>query len=338
MSARQFHPVAEIFPLLDEPGLVDLADDIKANGLREAIWLHRDGRIVDGRNRFQACTLAGVEPTFRTYEGTDTDLGAFVVSLNLHRRHLDESQRAIVAGKIATLAHGGDRSKAPIGALTQAQAADLLNVGERSVERAATVLKTGVPELVHAVESGIVSVSAAAKIAAKPPVEQRRVVQLPTASEARKIARETKRPVEARDGKVYNGRTREQVQADVALTAQISQLTEALEALATMPVKPGEYIAQLPDYMIPAVTENFAAAAQWFDEFKPLWRARHEGRELASSGGRSDGPPPQAEQAPGPRGRARAVPEGDGSRRRGRAGARAHEGAQRRAATRHKSR
>jgi hypothetical protein len=86
---------------------------------------------------------AGVPCPTRPYEGNDPV--GFVVSLNLKRRHLSESQRAMVATKLATFGHGGDRSKSPSGDLTQAKAADLLNVGKRSVERAAEVRDHGAP-------------------------------------------------------------------------------------------------------------------------------------------------------------------------------------------------
>jgi hypothetical protein len=79
----------------------------------------------------------------------------FVISLNLRRRHLDESQRAMVAARIANLQDEQRKSGSPIGeAVTQGEAADLLNVGKRSVERARTVLEHGQPELVTAVERG----------------------------------------------------------------------------------------------------------------------------------------------------------------------------------------
>lgn len=105
-----------------------------------------------------------VEPNLRTWDGAGS-LVAFVVSLNLHRRHLDESQRALVAKRIATLSHGGDRrsdqaASLPVETVTQAEAAELLNVSERSIRSAGRVLDTGAPELVAAVESGAVSVPA----------------------------------------------------------------------------------------------------------------------------------------------------------------------------------
>jgi N6-adenosine-specific RNA methylase IME4 len=78
----------------------ELKADIAANGLREPIWLHPDGRIIDGRHRYRACCELGLEPPFRTWDGQGSLVG-LVVSLNLHRRHLSESQRAMVAAKLS---------------------------------------------------------------------------------------------------------------------------------------------------------------------------------------------------------------------------------------------
>lgn len=96
----QWHPVSDIFPLMEGEEYVALLADIAAHGLREAIWLHPDGRIIDGRNRYRACCELGLAPALRTWDGRGS-LTAFVVSLNLHRRHLNESQRAMVAAKLA---------------------------------------------------------------------------------------------------------------------------------------------------------------------------------------------------------------------------------------------
>jgi len=96
-----------------------------------------------------------------------------VLSKNLHRRHLDSSQRAMVAAKIAGMKQGARSDLSPIGEKSQADAADALNVGKRSVERAREVSEDGIPELIAAVESGEVSVSAAAEVASLPDDEQR---------------------------------------------------------------------------------------------------------------------------------------------------------------------
>ena len=95
-------------------------------------------------------------------------------SLNLARRHLDESQRAMVAARLATLRDG--QRATPIGAATQREAADLLNVARRSVQRARVVLDTGEPQLVEAVEQGQIAVSQAVKVAKAPAKTQRKVV------------------------------------------------------------------------------------------------------------------------------------------------------------------
>ena len=90
----RFHPACTIFPQLPEADLEDLADDIAANGLRNPIVLW-EGKILDGRNRYLACEIAGVEPRFTKFEGDDP-IG-WVVSQNLVRRHLTASQKAVVA-------------------------------------------------------------------------------------------------------------------------------------------------------------------------------------------------------------------------------------------------
>jgi N6-adenosine-specific RNA methylase IME4/ParB-like chromosome segregation protein Spo0J len=176
VSERQIHPAAEIFPLMDERALSDLCADIAEHGLREPIWLHADGSIIDGRNRWLACQRLGIDPQFRTWDG-DGSLVSFVVSLNLHRRHLDESQRAIVAARIATLEHGDNQHRSiDLPSVSQSDAAELLNVSVPSLKRAKQVIDRGAPELVQAVERGDVAVSTAADIADLELEEQREVV------------------------------------------------------------------------------------------------------------------------------------------------------------------
>jgi ribosome modulation factor len=103
-KAVPFHPVADLFPLMDCSDLAALAEDIKVNGQRQGIWVW-EGQIIDGRNRYEACKLAGAAPRFREWDGKG-DVVRFVLSLNLHRRHLSESQRAAIAAKVATMRQG----------------------------------------------------------------------------------------------------------------------------------------------------------------------------------------------------------------------------------------
>lgn len=176
-----FHEIANAFPMMPEAELQALADDIAANGLHEMI-VEFEGKILDGRNRFVACGRANVEPVFKPYRGDDPL--SFVVSKNLHRRHLDTSQRSMAAAKLATMKQGARTDLSPIGERSQEQTAELLNVGKRSVERAREVLDDGAPELIEAVEQGEISVSAAAKIATSySKEEQRTIVAATTKSE-----------------------------------------------------------------------------------------------------------------------------------------------------------
>ena len=157
----EFHPLAGIFPLLDTANLHGLVADIAEHGLNEPIALY-EGKILDGRNRYEACRVAGVDCRFTEYSGPDAL--AFVISLNLHRRHLNESQRAMVAARIANLQAGRPAETASIDAVSQGEAADRLSVGRSSVQRAAEVQEHGAIELQDAVEQGAASVSAAAEI------------------------------------------------------------------------------------------------------------------------------------------------------------------------------
>lgn len=154
MNSLQFHPLADIFPLLPETELASLAQDIKTNGLQQPIWLY-DSKIIDGRNRYLACLKVGVPPMNRDYKGNDP-LG-FVVSMNLHRRHLNESQRAIVAGKLANLTHGGRRACRQDANLhleiSMEKAAKMLNISKRNVASAKTIMREA-PEQVQAIEQG----------------------------------------------------------------------------------------------------------------------------------------------------------------------------------------
>ncbi len=168
----EFHPLANLFPLMEGAEFDELVTDIKANGLHEPIIIFED-KILDGRNRHRACQAAGVEPVFRPF--TDDDPLALVISLNLKRRHLNESQRAMVAARLATLRDGqrADHVEGlPIG-----RASDLLNVGERSVARAREVIDRGAPELVDAVEQGKIAVSLASKFLKKPAADQLAIVK-----------------------------------------------------------------------------------------------------------------------------------------------------------------
>jgi hypothetical protein len=173
---RPVHPYAAIFPLEDGTTLTEMGDDVKANGLRVPIVLYHE-QILDGRRRELACERAGVPPTYSTFSGTEDDALAFAVSLNLHRRMLTESQRALVAARLAAARPKGEHVAGVKGPDRVEQAADSLRVSRRTAYTAAHVLKTGDEVLVKLVEDGQMTVSAAAEVADMTPPERQQIVK-----------------------------------------------------------------------------------------------------------------------------------------------------------------
>lgn len=90
------HDAATLFPLMDGVELSALVADIRSHGLLEPIVM-LDGQILDGRNRHRACELAGVKPIFVDWQANGVSPTEWVVSHNLHRRHLTPAQRAVLA-------------------------------------------------------------------------------------------------------------------------------------------------------------------------------------------------------------------------------------------------
>lgn len=189
-TAYPLHPAAELFPVMDEAAFAALVADIAAHGQREPI-LVLDGQVIDGRHRLRACEQLGLEPLVRQVSADDGDPFGLVVSLNLHRRHLSEGQRAIIAARLATLPHGRPDANAQICAFTQDEAAQHLKVSRRTVQHARAVLDHGIDELQAAVKGGEISVSAAAELS-RLPADTQRTALTKTPEEIRAIAREVK--------------------------------------------------------------------------------------------------------------------------------------------------
>lgn len=103
------HPAAELFPIMSDEEIGQLAEDIKANGLIHPLVLDSDGQLVDGRNRLKACKLIDIEPVFETLNGQDPV--AYIVSANLNRRNLTKGQQAMALAMIYPEAEKGGRGK-----------------------------------------------------------------------------------------------------------------------------------------------------------------------------------------------------------------------------------
>jgi ParB-like chromosome segregation protein Spo0J len=166
LNNLEFHDLANEFPLLTDEETSQLADDIKKNGLIEPLVL-LDGKVLDGRNRYNASKLASVklQPDdvilFEDeYEGQDPVI--FVISKNIRRRHLTVGQRAAVASELfKRMAKDGSSAKQ-----RAKKAAEAADVAASSVEQAAHIEKVA-PEIHKQLKAGKKSLHKAAKEAAK---------------------------------------------------------------------------------------------------------------------------------------------------------------------------
>jgi len=153
----ELHELCVLFPRITGAEFEALKDDIRANGLREPITLH-NGMVLDGGNRYRACLETGVEPVFVEHEGDD--LVSFVLSANLHRRHLSPGQHAAIVASVTNWAevqgHGGDRRSDQVATLPLETLADRAKVSGASprTQRMADKVAKADPELAREVAQG----------------------------------------------------------------------------------------------------------------------------------------------------------------------------------------
>ncbi len=215
------HQIAKIFPVMSESEFIPLKQDIAKNGLLEPIWLYED-KVLDGRHRYSACQETGIAPRFRVYDGNDP-IG-FVVSLNLKRRHLNESQRAMVAASLANMPAHRPSDKSANLQTSQTQAADMLQVSTRSVATAAKIERDATQELVDAVRAGSISLNLAAQVAELPKEQQKEIV----ARGEKEILQAAKKIRNEKADAVRNTR--------LNTIAKISQENKPLEGIGRFPV------------------------------------------------------------------------------------------------------
>lgn len=152
---KEAHEIANIFPMMNETDFENLKKDIQENGFDEerSILLY-ENKILDGRNRNRACQELGIEPIFRIYEGEDPLY--YVISNNLNRRHLNESQRTIVAMRMANMKQG-ERTDIEHSAnwqkVSQEKASELMHIGVRQISRAKELFEKS-PEVIERIERG----------------------------------------------------------------------------------------------------------------------------------------------------------------------------------------
>jgi hypothetical protein len=247
------HPAAEIFPMMDGTDFDALVTDIRQHGLREPIVL-KDGLILDGRNRYRACRQLGLEPMCEEWRGQGTP-EEFVVSMNLHRRHLSESQRAMIGNRLARLVKGQHRHQEDSDrqiCLSQKQAAELLNVSERTIRDARVVQAGGTPEEIAAVERGEVAVAT-------------------IANQVRKGMSDEQRKKKRSEPISSVGKNPERIQKQ-QINAEIwGRVRDALTHLTSLPLPQDVAAVARASDKTGLIDARLSKAMQWLKEFENVW-------------------------------------------------------------------
>ncbi|HZH92196.1 MAG TPA: DNA modification methylase [Pyrinomonadaceae bacterium] len=197
------HEITNLFPLMNAEEFTALKQDIQRNGLQEAIWTFR-GKIVDGRARHRACVELGMNLQLREWPGKGS-LIEFILSLNLHRRHLSSSQKAVVALEVEKLlameakanmsVGGGDKRSNRAGTGSKKvekvihaakQAASLTGTNATYVAAAKKVAASA-PELLEAVSNRVITIPEARQVSTLSINDRRAVVEKVSSGKAKNV-------------------------------------------------------------------------------------------------------------------------------------------------------
>lgn len=184
-----YHPYVFLFPPLSQEEFDNLKADIATNGQGIAITvLKATNQIIDGRHRYEICKEIGIQPKIDYVDLTESQILWKVISLNVKRRHLSESQRAAIAADITNQERGGNGSNQHLikdnkanpqicgFALSVKEAAEELNVGTRTIE-AAKSIKNLFPDIWEHIRNGEVTVADAYQMRIEPEDIKQEVVK-----------------------------------------------------------------------------------------------------------------------------------------------------------------
>jgi hypothetical protein len=164
----EIHPLASIFPEMSEGEFKVFSDDIKEKGLQTKITIH-EGKVIEGRQRYKAMLKV------RSWDLKDEcfqllPVGVnpvdYVISMNVNRRHLSTSQRALIASRLVTTKLGFNQHAN--GVVTFEKAAKMLNVGETILKDGKVVFENGAKEVIEKIQKGDLTIGKAKEIIKKP--------------------------------------------------------------------------------------------------------------------------------------------------------------------------
>jgi ParB family chromosome partitioning protein len=185
-----FHPFADLLPLVEGKQLEELVASIHEDGLLNPIILFR-GRILDGRNRYRALERLGRKPIMgvetQNFTGDEDEALRLVLNLNVQRRHLSASQRAMIAAEVATLRQG-ER-----GINSIQHVSEQLNVSDFLIKAARKLKSKVAPHIMSMVQDGTISLSCADAVADLSEAEQQALLCAESVKGAAEVQRNKKR-------------------------------------------------------------------------------------------------------------------------------------------------
>ena len=161
-QTMELHPLCTYFPRMSDDEFNSLKDNIQDNGQTHPIYT-LDGMILDGGNRYRALCELGIAPVMIEYTGTNPT--QFILSSNLHRRHLTQGQAAAIVS--ASQSWVNAQAESPLRSTAQLETvtarAKQSGVGQRTQQLADKLVKEASAELVKEVIDGKKSLNKAIK-------------------------------------------------------------------------------------------------------------------------------------------------------------------------------
>ena len=105
------HPLSALFGDVDKDAFDRMVKDVEAHGFTNDMIVLQDGQVLDGWHRYQCASALGLVDELDYGELDDRAIeitpAAYVLSQNVHRRHLTAQQRVDLVVK----AHGLEYAK-----------------------------------------------------------------------------------------------------------------------------------------------------------------------------------------------------------------------------------
>jgi len=274
-----------------------LASSIAQEGLLQPIGITEDNTLVFGERRLLAIRDVLKQPTIPARIVRVSSILAGEFAENEIRKNFTPSERVAIGKAIEAVLGNRQgqrtdrvppRNCAEVAPGQETREVAAQKAGFRSkdtYERAKTAVDAGTPELIDAMDSGAVSITAASVIASEPPERQAEILKqpgeirreivrelresakLPTPSEARRLARETGMAVADNTGVYRSGASQEVVREAKADAVAIYTVTRGILAIAETAFDPEELASRLEYWHCPEIRGKSLAAHDWLSRF-----------------------------------------------------------------------